>query len=171
MRISLLGYAILGLLRDNPGTGYEIRKVFETALLRRFSSSPGSIYPALKRLETEELIARGKPRKGPYAITESGRRALVDWLTRPVTSRDVERDEDILLLKFVFMEGLVGLERRLAFLASLESAADELSQRLIRARDSAIRSMPLHGRLTLEHQIAVAQTTQSWAARAAGRLT
>ena len=49
-RLSSLDCAILGLLSRRPGSGYDIRRVFQTTALGRYSDSPGSIYPAIKRL-------------------------------------------------------------------------------------------------------------------------
>ncbi|MBX2878146.1 MAG: PadR family transcriptional regulator, partial [Saprospiraceae bacterium] len=45
-----LDYAIMGLLIGGPLSGYQIRQIFETSEMGNYSSSPGSIYPALKRL-------------------------------------------------------------------------------------------------------------------------
>jgi DNA-binding PadR family transcriptional regulator len=51
LTITTLGYALLGLIRAEPRTGYALRMVFETTPMGSYSSSPGSIYPALKSLE------------------------------------------------------------------------------------------------------------------------
>ena len=50
-RVSLLGYALLGLLHQKPSSGYALRRVFATTPMGTFSDSPGAIYPALGRLE------------------------------------------------------------------------------------------------------------------------
>ena len=55
---TLLDYAILGLIQDRPLSGYAIRKLFEETALGNYSSSPGTIYPALKRLQKLELISK-----------------------------------------------------------------------------------------------------------------
>ncbi len=52
-----LGYALLGLVRLRPRSGYDLRRVFESTPMAYFSSSPGAIYPALGRLERGGLIA------------------------------------------------------------------------------------------------------------------
>ncbi|MHC4537428.1 MAG: PadR family transcriptional regulator, partial [Planctomycetota bacterium] len=49
--ISTLSLAVLGLIAQKPHSGYDLRKVFSTTPLGHFSSSPGAIYPALKRIE------------------------------------------------------------------------------------------------------------------------
>jgi len=48
---TLLDYAILGLIQDHALSGYAIRKMFEETALGHYSSSPGTIYPALNRLQ------------------------------------------------------------------------------------------------------------------------
>ncbi len=169
--ISDLGYALLGLLRSQPGSGYEIRSVFTSALLRRFSSSPGSIYPALKRLQQQGLIThKGSPRRGKFEITRAGRAALVAWLSVPVVPEDAEVRVDILMLKFAFTEGLLDLSERLRFLTSFEQAVNSHLETLISIRRSSAGQMPLHGRLSLDHQVAVAEANRSWIAHAKAEL-
>ena len=53
----MLELAILGLLIESPMHGYELRKRL-TGLLGAFRAfSYGSLYPALRRMQTEALIA------------------------------------------------------------------------------------------------------------------
>src|ERR1019366_772892 len=52
----VLGYALMGLLHQKARSGYELRKVFATTPIGTFSDSPGSIYPALARLEKRRWI-------------------------------------------------------------------------------------------------------------------
>jgi DNA-binding PadR family transcriptional regulator len=53
----VLGYTLMGLLHQKALPGYELRKVFATTRLSSFSDSPGSIYPALARLENGSGVA------------------------------------------------------------------------------------------------------------------
>ena len=57
-----LEYALLGLVHAEPRSGYDLCKVFETTPMGHYSSSPGAIYPALKRLEGAGLV-EGKVEK------------------------------------------------------------------------------------------------------------
>jgi len=165
--ISVLGYTLLGLLRSQPGSGYEIRNVFASALLHRFSSSPGSIYPALKRLEKQGLVRhRGSPRRGQFEITAKGRAALTAWLSKPVVPEDVEGRVDIVMLKFAFMEGLLNQSEQLRFVSSFEQAAQDHLAALVSLRTASGSIMPLHGKLSLDHRIAVMEANAAWVARA-----
>ena len=53
---SLLGFALLGLIFEQPRSGYDLRKIFTTTAMGSFSDSPGAIYPALARLEANGLV-------------------------------------------------------------------------------------------------------------------
>ena len=76
--LSTLSLAILGLISQRPLTGYDLRKVFLTTPLGHFSSSPGAIYPALKRIEEagwiRSVAAEGQTRRQRvvYEITDRG---------------------------------------------------------------------------------------------------
>lgn len=70
----MLELAILGLLIESPMHGYELRKRL-TGLLGAFRAfSYGSLYPALRRMRAEGLIAEtprrpGRLSGGPAAST------------------------------------------------------------------------------------------------------
>ena len=75
MTLTALTYALLGLVRATPRTGYALRKVFEDTPMGSFSSSPGSIYPALDKLVRAELLERRPPATGGkplFHITPEG---------------------------------------------------------------------------------------------------
>ena len=83
---TLLDYAILGLIQDRPLSGYGIRKLFEETALGNYSSSPGTIYPALKRLQKFELVEKITQRrvtKTSFQITKKGVLVLKNWLIPP----------------------------------------------------------------------------------------
>jgi DNA-binding PadR family transcriptional regulator len=77
----------LGVLAKGDASGYEIKKAFEEGPFAHIHpTSFGSIYPALAKLTDEglvsctELAQDKRPDKKVYAMTESGRRALVTEL-------------------------------------------------------------------------------------------
>ena len=86
---STLELALLGLLHQKPQSGYDLRKTFATTAMRHFSDSPGSIYPALRRLEARDWIAIDpqndkdpENRRGQqvFQLTSAGITVLVEWL-------------------------------------------------------------------------------------------
>ena len=107
MALSDLDYALLGLLQAEPRSGYGLRKVFQTTLLSAYSDSPGSIYPALRKLEasghltgTAEEDGRGRRTLRP---TAKGKRALVAWLDGPITAELLTRDSAAVSLRLAFV--------------------------------------------------------------------
>ncbi len=69
---------LLGFLRRGDRTGYELKKAMDGSVGFFFGSSYGSIYPALKELESDglvevrEVVQSGKPNKKVYSITPEG---------------------------------------------------------------------------------------------------
>ena len=102
-----LDYAILGLVNQQPQTGYGIRKAFETTALGNYSSSPGVIYPALKRLQELGLVVNATindTNKKKFHCTEEGESILKEWLLKPIEVTDIAKYLNDLLLRFAFME-------------------------------------------------------------------
>jgi PadR family transcriptional regulator, regulatory protein AphA len=100
------GYVILGLLSVQPNlSGYDMRKAVQQSVGYFWGESYGQIYPALKRLVAEKLIEPvkakpvGRKRRQVYAITESGRKSLRQWLALPFHN-DPPRNEFLLKLFF-----------------------------------------------------------------------
>jgi len=163
-----LAYALLGLVDQQPRSGYDLCQVFETTPMGHYSSSPGAIYPALKRLETEELIAGETERAGSlkprrvYRPTPDGHAALVDWVSQPPTADDLVWRIDELMLRFAFMGGLVDdavTHRFLAdFAALLDARITTLEQHL-----ATLPGEPPHGRLALASGIAQCRGLADWA--------
>ncbi|BCJ34132.1 transcriptional regulator [Actinocatenispora thailandica] len=101
-----LRYALLGLLADEPGSGYELARRFEATLDRyAWHAKHNQIYQELGRLADErlvEVVAQGARGRKTYAITDPGRRALVEWLRTPPESA-VVRNEFLLRLFLTFV--------------------------------------------------------------------
>lgn len=97
-------YALLGLLDAQPLTGYQLRARVRAALSHFWNASFGTIYPALARLERDDLIRRtpGSGARGsqPFAITAAGRKVLRQWLGTAPADDPGPRSE--LLLKLFF---------------------------------------------------------------------
>lgn len=164
----LLEYALLGLLAARPMTGYGLRRVFSSTPMGLFSDSPGSIYPALQRLERDGLIRpapQGEARRGGRALepTRRGLAALRRWLRLPVLAEDVAQRLDELLLRFAFMDQHLDAGEVEDFLGALAAGAAARANAL-RAQARQMGLPPAStGRLALEHGIASYRATARWA--------
>jgi PadR family transcriptional regulator, regulatory protein AphA len=87
--LPVTSFAVLGQLAAGPATGYEVQSRLRTGAAHFWHASYSQIYAELRRLERlgyasqERVVQERRPNKRVYTITESGRRALVDWLERP----------------------------------------------------------------------------------------
>ena len=170
---SILGYALLGLIRQKSSSGYDLRKTFAETAMGNYSSSPGAIYPALERLESQGLIrgvveeTSGLRRRRLYHLTPKGDAELKNWLARPIEHTDVMRGSQELMLRFSFMDQALGTDATIAFLISFQSALKSyLSELESYLRDNAPK-MTLSGRLALECGIRGYHSLNDWANYAA----
>jgi DNA-binding PadR family transcriptional regulator len=162
--MSPLNYALLGLIRDEPRTGYALRMVFETTPMGNYSSSPGSIYPALKGLEKAGLIeARAAgARRSLYFLTPAGGKRFGQWLVSPVTEAE---SSDSALLRFAFLHDHPDKTVTLSFLKSFALAASGRVTALKAFLNSENGlAMPLQARLAVEHGMRTTEASAQWAA-------
>src|SRR5437879_4061973 len=107
---STLGFALLGLIWQEPRSGYDLRKFFSSTPMISFSDSPGAIYPALRRLEQRGFVRghmekeRRFRRRKVFQLTALGRAEFSRWQAQPVMRNDVIRNMDALMLRFAFMD-------------------------------------------------------------------
>jgi DNA-binding PadR family transcriptional regulator len=157
--IPLLGYALLGLIQQKPSSGYDLRKIFAETAMGNYSSSPGAIYPALERLETAGLIqgtveeTGGMRRRRLYRLSPKGLAALKGWLAHPIKPGDVQRGAADLMLRFSFMERVLGTDACIEFLESFRSALSDYLSELKAFLAANGASMPLSARLAFESGI------------------
>jgi DNA-binding PadR family transcriptional regulator len=164
-----LAGALLGLLHDKPQSGYSLRKLFLTSPIGHFSDSPGSIYPALRRLERDGLIAGTienpkslRPRQ-VFRVTRAGLARLKAWLSTPVTRETVDDPRAVFLLRFVFMPGAIGTVATVRFLTDLEREMAASLDDLRRFYRAEARRMPLSGRLGLRAGLESGKARLRWA--------
>jgi len=92
--------AILGLLADHPGHGYELRAAFEALAGGEevWAVKPAQVYTTLGRLEESGLVVQeaveqdGGPEKHIYSLTADGRTELEAWFASGVPAEH-QRDE------------------------------------------------------------------------------
>jgi len=166
--ISVLGYALLGLIQQAPSSGYDLRKIFTETAMGSFSNSPGAIYPALERLEKHGAIASevkdsaGLRRRRVYRLTAQGKREFKQWLAQPITRDDVVRGTGELMLRFAFMEQALGAQAAITFLTKLRVELNAYVPGLRQYLQQQGPQMPLSGMLALDSGIRNYETLQQW---------
>jgi DNA-binding PadR family transcriptional regulator len=74
-----LRLVVLGLIAEQPRSGYDIIKALEAKFQGAYSPSPGAIYPMLQMLEEADLVAsRADGNKRLFSITDQGRAYLAE---------------------------------------------------------------------------------------------
>jgi len=169
--LTTLEHALLGLLGMSPGSGYDIHKVFERTPLAHFSSSPGAIYPALKRLARAGLLdeemdrrAEARPRR-VYSLAEEGEGRLEEWLREQVTREELVRKPGASLLRFSLMESRLSKAEVVTYLRGFREAVAAYVAELETYREMA-KGGGLHALLALENGIAEYECELEWIDRA-----
>lgn len=92
---------ILGLLAQEPLSGYGLKKRMEVSVANFVSPSFGNIYPTLKKLDNDKLIEQiaslGGHEKKVFKTTPNGIEVLISWLKSPVSE-----SEPFLLREYFF---------------------------------------------------------------------
>ncbi|MDD5447946.1 MAG: PadR family transcriptional regulator [Actinomycetota bacterium] len=107
----MLEPAILGLLKEKPMHGYELKKRLTYILGHFWTVSYGSLYPALKRLEKSGFIERAysvkeKTRtRNVYRITPAGEKRFLGLLVEEGQSPQSKSSEEF-ELRMAFFEYL-----------------------------------------------------------------
>jgi DNA-binding PadR family transcriptional regulator len=159
----VLELAILGLLKEQPMHGYELRKQLASKLGFFWTVSFGSLYPTLKKLErrgyvrktgSDELASR---RKQVYAITPAGEEMFLELLEEGSSS---SWEEDKFPLRLAFFRYLRPetrlwlLERRKRYLEEKLEVGRSALKRARRGRaDSYTLSLVRHGIQSTEQDI------------------
>jgi PadR family transcriptional regulator AphA len=89
--LTTTSYAILGLLALKPWTTYELAQQMDRAISEFWPRTRSKLYEEPKKLVAHGLAkARaekvGKRPRTVYSITPKGRKALAEWLPKPVAS-------------------------------------------------------------------------------------
>jgi DNA-binding PadR family transcriptional regulator len=165
---SSLHFAILGLLGQQPRSGYDLRKFFSNTPLISFSDSPGAIYPALHRLEKRGLVSGtvdespGRRGRTVFTLTPRGRTQFLRWQRQPITRHDIIRNLAGLMLRFAFMDQLAGKNSAVRFLTALREELATYLPSLRQYFDSHQKFMPLSGKLALACGIQEYETRLRW---------
>lgn len=149
MAASRVGWLVLGrALRDlteldrivlgvvakfGPMSAYRVRRHFSGSPASRFSSSSGSIYPLLGRLEERGLIEgrdvpRGRQARRELGITRSGRSSLLGWLREAPGAAELDPPADPLRTRLFFVGLLTRREQERFFEDALAGLRDQVKQ-------------------------------------------
>ncbi|WP_092808262.1 PadR family transcriptional regulator [Rhodococcus globerulus] len=85
-----LRFALLAVLTAGPLTGYDAAKRFSGSVGHVWYAQDSQIYPELRRMEKDSLIAGEQVRWGPnstktqYRITDAGISAFRTWMNTPI---------------------------------------------------------------------------------------
>jgi PadR family transcriptional regulator AphA len=174
--LTILEYVVLGLISTGPQSGYSIITTFDEDVYRRWSASPGTIYPMLKRLEKGGIIAgelegvhETRPRK-VYRLLPAGERLLDAWLAAAPTKFDVSEERDIALLKFLFAETRFPREDVLVWLDEYEQATNDYEYMFRTQRNPESEDWSLHQQLVVEASIMEINMLRTWIQLARSRL-
>jgi len=110
----MLDKIILGLLQLKSLSSYDLKKALENSVNHFYSTSYGSIHPALKKMEqkgwiTGEEQSIGARQKKIYSISEKGRQIFNEWMATEIPVTRIK--EDALVRMFFF--GLIPKKQRI----------------------------------------------------------
>ncbi len=158
-------YLLLGLLTEQPMTGYDIKGLLESYGWLIGSPSYGSLYPALHGLLDDGLVAvnvvshEEKPSRKVYRVTDAGRQALEEWINIPVVKEPSMKTFllRLILAKNYSREGLV------AYLHHRRSQVAERHNALKKKLQTNQKGEPgFQPPLALDYGLAMAKQELKW---------
>ncbi|MCP2623963.1 PadR family transcriptional regulator [Mycolicibacterium smegmatis] len=131
-----LRMAALGLLVQQPGSGYDLLRRFEKSMANVWPATQSQLYGELNKLAAAGLIevsAVGPRGRKEYRATDAGRAELLRWITNP---QDDPPERSAELLR-VFLLGELPPEQAREHLLTLAAHSDGEVERL-RTLEAAI---------------------------------
>jgi len=173
MELSATAYVVLGMLRKEPRSGYEIKQVVDHSTRFFWAASYGQIYPELAKLaqaglvEGEEQPTGGRKRT-VYRLTDAGRAELRRWLDE-LPERLELRDEGLLKL---FFAGAADEGKALEIVDAKRRIAEEklAALRAIEPRVAEMSSDDPYPYLVLRYGVEMSEWTIAWCERARAEL-
>lgn len=101
-----LPFGLLGLIRYQDSTGYELARMFEDSLNSFWHAQSSQIYRELNRMEekgwvtSRTVIQNDRPNKKIYSITQDGLDVFNEWLNE--SAELFENPHDPLLMRVFF---------------------------------------------------------------------
>lgn len=127
--------AALGLLAQQPGSGYDLLKTFGKSMANVWPATQSQLYGELNKLADAGLIEVadvGPRRRKEYRITAAGRAELQRWMMSP---EDDPPFRDASLLR-IFLLGEIGPDQARRHMVAVAEHADSEVKRLEALEDS-----------------------------------
>lgn len=168
-----LEYAILGFLREEPMTGYDLKTVcFDGSAAHFWTADQSQIYRTLDRLESKKLVRvrrlrqTSRPDRIVYSITGHGVEELDAWLSR-VEPPPPLRDPFLIRLRFAASlpdEALANVlhARRETLQERLEGLRERVAHASLSTSPEADDRSALLERLTFDASIARVRSEIDW---------
>jgi PadR family transcriptional regulator AphA len=160
-----LRHAVLGMLADEPGSGYDLLKRFERAMASVWPATQSQLYGELGKLEAAGMIhvlAEGPRGRKEYEITEAGLDELRHWLV-DVDPGGPPRSAALLRVYFL---GSVSPAQARGYVASMGESARAREERLHELEGSidwGDDNQSIYGRLVLEWGKRFSAMQREWA--------
>jgi PadR family transcriptional regulator, regulatory protein AphA len=160
-----LRYALLGLLREEPASGYDLLQIFRKSLHNTWPATQSQVYTELTKLADSGMLsvtAHGPRGRKEYAITDAGLADLRHWLLE--TEPDLHPRSEGLLR--VFLLGALTRDQARGYLTWLaDRSVDDIAA--LEALDASLRwddeDLSLYGRLVLEFGKRLSAMSEEWA--------
>ena len=161
-----LRHAALGLLAQNPASGYDLLKQFQLSMANVWPATQSQLYGELNKLadsgliEVTEVGPRGRKE---YSITKAGRAELNRWMTSPQEDPPFRSAA----LVRVFLLGELAPAQARKYLESLRSWAELEHARYAEIRDDHEWSDDdgdFFARAALENGLRSSRAQADWAA-------
>jgi len=159
----VLELAVLGLLKERPMYGYELKKQLDERLGHAWRISYGSLYPTLKKLAKSEAVEMEYPkgetsrRKNVYRLAQKGEELFEQLLEEQ--GPQAAEDREAFMLRLAFFRYTKPetrrrlLERRRGYLVEQLARIKDRLKNLKERMDAYSLELMRHGELEMEHDI------------------
>ena len=167
-----LRMAALGLLAQQPGSGYDLLKTFEKSMANVWPATQSQLYGELNKLADAGLIEVthvGPRGRKEYRITADGRAELQRWMMSPENDPPF-RDASLLR---VFLLGEIDPDQARRHMVAVAEHADSEVKRLQALSDSidwTDHDGMFFGRAALEYGLRLGAMEAEWARWVIGEL-
>jgi DNA-binding PadR family transcriptional regulator len=131
---------ILGLLRQDPQSGYDLKKIMLDSSIFFWSGNNNQIYTSLTQLYRDGMVTyivkemEGKPPKKIYTITKKGEEQLEEWI---LSEPALPQLENIFMIKLYLSDHLGKIEKN----KLIKDYEDEVAIKLLMVKEEKKRGM------------------------------